>query len=43
MKLKRTPNAVSNYLFAQLGRTVVGEGTQIQFREVLNYLKMSEA
>ena len=27
MKLKRTPNAVSNYLFGQLGRTVVGEGS----------------
>ena len=26
MKLKMTPNTVSNYLFASLCRTVVGEG-----------------
>ena len=26
MKLKMTPNTVSNYLFAQLCRAVVGEG-----------------
>ena len=43
MNLKMTPNTVSNYLFAQLCRTVVGEGSVLihKFREVLNYLKMS--
>ena len=45
MNLKMTPNTVSNYLFAQLRRTVVGEGSMLihKFREVLNYLKMSGA
>ena len=45
MKLKMTPNTVSNFLFAQLCRTTVGEGGVLihKFREVLNYLKMSGA
>ena len=44
MKLKMTPNTVSNFLFAQLCRTTVGEGGFIhKFGEVLNYLKMSGA
>ena len=45
MKLKMTPNPVSNFLFAQLCRTTVGEGGVLihKFGEVLNYLKMSGA
>ena len=45
MKLKMTPNTVSNFLFAQLCRTTVGEGGVLihKFGEVLNYLKMSGA
>ena len=45
MNLKMTPNTVSNYLFAQLCRTTVGEGSVLihKLREVLNYLKMSGA
>ena len=44
MKLKMTPNTVSNFLFAQLCRTTVGEGGVLihKFREVLNK-KMSGA
>ena len=37
MKLKMTPNTVSNFLFAQLCRTTVGEGGVLihKFGEVL--------
>ena len=46
MKLKMTSNTVTNFLFAQLCRKVVGEGGVLihKFRESdLNYLKMSGA
>ena len=45
MKLNMTPNIVSNFLFAQLCGTTVGEGGVLihKFGEVLNYLKMSGA
>ena len=47
MKLKMTPNTVSNFLFAQLCITTVGEGGGgvliHKFGDVFNYLKMSGA